>query len=139
DSGRNVYYASVPGSVIGAGNSIATIDPATGQVTPSAPIGSEPGALALASDGSVLYVGLDGSGEVIRLALPSMTPQGRVRLAVDSSFGSTRAEAISVSPADATVAAVSMAYFGVSPRHAGVALLRDMVMQPKRTQVHTGS
>jgi hypothetical protein len=33
-----------------------------------------------------------------------------------------------------------MAWFaGYSPRHAGVALLRDMVMQPKRTQVHTGS
>jgi len=139
DSGRNVYYASVPGSVIGAGNSIATIDPASGLVAHSAPIGSEPNALAIAADGSMLYVGLDGSGEVERLSLPAMTPQGRARLIVDSFFGITRAETITVSPVDPTVAAVSMAYTGVSPRHAGAALLRDMVMQPNRTQTHTGS
>jgi hypothetical protein len=126
--------------VIGAGNSIAVIDPATGQVAHSAPVGSEPNALAMSADGSVLYVGLDGSGEVARFSLPSMTPQGRARLVVDSFFGRSRAESIVVSPTDATVAAVSMAwYVGVSPRHAGAALLRDIVMQPKRTQTHTGS
>jgi len=139
DSTRNVYYASVPGSVIGSGNSIATIDPATGQVTHSAPVGSEPNALAIAADASVLYAGLDGSGDVVKLALPSMADLGRVKLVTDSFFGQTRAETIAVSPADATVAAVSMAWVGGSPRHAGVALLRDLVMQPKRTQVHTGS
>ncbi len=140
DSGRNVYYASVPGSVIGAGNSIAIINPATGQVTHSAPIGSEPSQLALAADGSVLYVGLDGSNEVLRLALPSMSAQGRVHLIADSFFGRTRAESIAVSPVDSSVAAVAMAWItSVFPHHAGDALLRDMVMQPNRTPVHTGS
>jgi len=108
-------------------------------VTHSVAVGSEPNALAIAADASVLYVGLDGSGEVERLVLPSMSPQGRARLVVDSFFGATRAETIAVSPVDPAVAAVSMAYTGVSPRHAGVALLRDMVMQPNRTQTHTGS
>jgi hypothetical protein len=139
DSVRNVYYASVPGSVIGNGNRIATIEPVTGQVSYSAPVGSEPKALALAADASVLYVGLDGSGDVVKLALPSMTELGRAKLVSDPFFGQSHAETIAVSPADATVVAVSMAWSGVSPRHAGAALLRDMVMQPKRTQVHTGS
>ena len=139
DSVRNLYYASVPGSVIGSGNSIATIDPATGQVTHSAPVGSEPNALAIAADASVLYVGIDGSGDVAKLALPSMAELGRVKLVTDPFFGQSHAETIAVSPADATVAAVSMAWSGSSPRHAGVALLRDLVMQPKRTQRHTGS
>lgn len=139
DSVRNVYYASIPGSVVGNGNRIATIEPATGQVSYSAPIGSEPNALAIAADASVLYVGLDGSGEVERFALPLLTPQGKTQLVVDSFFGATHAETIAVSPADPTVVAVSMAYTGVSPSHAGVALLRDMVMQPNRTQTHTGS
>jgi len=139
DSVRNVYYASIRGSVIGAGNTIATIDPATGQVTHSAPIGSEPSALALAADCSVLYVGLDGSGEVLRLAVPSMTEQGRTRLFADPFFGRTNARTIAVSPADPTVAAVSMSFTDVAPQHAGVALLRDMVMQPKLTQTHMGS
>jgi len=139
DSVRNVYYASVPGSVIGNGNRIATIEPVTGQVSYSAPVGSEPNALALAADASVLYVGVDGSGAVAKLALPSMRGLGGVKLIIDPALGQSHAETITVSPADATVVAVSMAWSGSSPRHAGVALLRDLVMQPKRTQVHPGS
>src|SRR4051812_36510072 len=139
DGTRNRYYASVPGSVIGAGNSIATIDPASGQVTHSAPIGSEPNALAIAADGSALYVGLDGSGEIVKLALPAMTEQARVRLISDGFFGQSRAETITVSPVDPNVVAASMAWQGLSPRHAGVALILNMVMQPNRTQTHTGS
>jgi len=138
DSVRNVYYASVPGSVIGNGNRIATIEPVTGQVSYSASVGSEPNALALAADASVLYVGLDGSGSVAKLALPSMRGLGGVKLIIDPALGQSHAETITVSPADATVVAVSMAWSSSSPRHAGVALLRDLVMQPKRTQVHTG-
>lgn len=122
----------MPGSVIGAGNSIATIDPATGQATQSVPVGSEPNALALAADGSALYVGLDGSGEVVKLALPGMSELSRVRLPIDPQLGQTRAESIAVSPADASVAAVSLRYvFG----HIGVVLLRDMVTQPKHTSI----
>ena len=127
DATRNVYYASVPGSVIGSGNSIARIDPATGEVTHSAPVGSEPNALAIAADASALYVGLDGSGEVVRLALPSMTETGRARLPADPYFGTALAQAIAVSPTNPAVAAVSMS------SQSGTGLLLDMAMQPKRT------
>lgn len=139
DAGRQRYYASVPGSVAGVGNSIASIDPATGAVGYSAAIGSEPSALGLAADGSVLYVGLNGSGEVVRLALPQMQETGRVRLPNVTFFGQLFAENISVSPVDATVFAVSMWRASVSPRHGGAALVRDMVLQPVMTQDHTGS
>jgi DNA-binding beta-propeller fold protein YncE len=127
DGGRNVYYASIPGSVAGFGNSIATIDPSSGQIAYSAPIGSEPNALAIAADGSALYVGLDGSGEVVNLALPSMSEQGRTRLAVDPFLGHANALALAVSPVNSSVAAVSM-----TPGVAGAAtaLLRGMVTQP---------
>lgn len=125
DSTRNVYYASVPGSVIGKGNSIATIDPVTGQVSYSAPVGSEPNALAIAADASVLYVGLDGSADVVRLVLPAMTEQGRVHLPADPPLGQSVARALAVSPADPSVAAVTMGL------QLGVGLLRDMVLQPK--------
>src|SRR5258708_770722 len=117
DSGRNLYYASVPGSVIGSGNSIAAIDPATRGVTHSAPIGSEPNALAIAADGSALYVGLDGSGEVLKLSLPSMTPLGRSRLGVDSSCGRARAQTIAVSRGDASLVALPRRWVpGFTPR-----------------------
>src|SRR5438046_1412980 len=61
DAARNVYYASVPGSVASSGNRIATIDPATGQLSFSRTVGPEPGALAISADASALYVGLDGT------------------------------------------------------------------------------
>jgi DNA-binding beta-propeller fold protein YncE len=134
DGVRNLYYASVPGSVIGAGNSIASIDPATGQVTHSRPVGSDPNPMALAADGSFLYVGLDGSAEVVRLALPSMAEQGRARLptevrAVGPPAPLSIAKALAVSPADPTVAAASL--HAPLAASLGTALLRDMVAQPQ--------
>jgi len=132
DACRNVYYASVPASQP-SGNSIATIDPNTGQVSFSPPIGSEPNALAMAADGGVLYVGLDGTGDVVKLALPSMTEQGRVTLPSDSFLGQMRAETLAVSPADPTAVAVAMMSPATTVRHSGVALLRNMILQPKMT------
>src|SRR5882672_7368236 len=137
DSVRNVYYASVPASVAINVNDTATTEPVTGQVSYSAPVGSGPNALAIAADASVLYAGLDGSGDVAKLALPGMAELGRVKLVSDSFAGQSHAQAIAVSPVDATVVAVQMiASFGI---HEGVALLRDMVMQPKRTQEYSGN
>ena len=139
DASRSVYYASVPGSVVGTGNRIATIDPGTGTVTWSDPIGSDPSALALSADASVLYVGLRGSGEVLKVAVPGMQVLARVSLPIQNFFGQLYAEEISVSPIDNTVFAVSLFRSGTSPRHGGVALVRNMQVQPLRTQDHTGS
>ncbi len=107
DALRNRYYASIPGSVVGNGNSIAAIDPTTGAVSYSAAVGSEPFALGLAADGSALYVGLNGSGEVIRLRLPDLLELSRTRLPVPAFFGQLLAETIAVSPVDPDVVAVS--------------------------------
>jgi hypothetical protein len=122
DAARNAYYASVPGSVVGNGNRIATIDPASGQVSYSAPVGSDPNVLAISSDGGSLYVGLDGSGELLKLALPSMAEQGRVRFPSDPFSGQSHASAMAASPVDPGVVAVTLSGFGVG-------LLRDLVLQ----------
>jgi len=139
DSTRNRFYASVPGSVVGTGNRIAIVDAATLTVTYSGLIGSDPSALGLSADGMFLYVGLNGSGEVVKLAVPSMQEVARMSLPVASFFGQLYAEDISVSPTDGNVFAVSMFRKNVSPRHGGVALVRNMVLQPQSTQDHTGS
>lgn len=139
DATRGVYYASVPGSVALQGNRIATIDATSGAISYSAAVGSEPAALALATDGSALYVGLDGSGEVLRLSLPGMAEQARVRLPAPAPFGQLRAESITVSPVDPALVAVSTYRAGISPRHGGVVLLRGDALQPRATQDHTGA
>lgn len=107
DPTRNVYYASVPGSVTGRGNTLARIDPATGAVTHSGYIGSEPTALALSADGSTLYVGLDGSSEVARVRLPDMVVEATVRLPAPSLYASAgRVREMAVSPVDPGLVAI---------------------------------
>jgi DNA-binding beta-propeller fold protein YncE len=139
DAARQRYYASVPGSVAGNGNRIASIDAVKGVLSyPTGAVGSEPSALALSADGSALYVALDGSGEVLKLNLPGFTEAWRVRLPADTFFGQLLAERLAASPAS-DVVAVSLVRPGVSPRHGGVALIRGGVLQPRRTQEHTGS
>jgi len=133
DRSRGVYYASIPASAGGNGNRIATIDAATGSITYSAPVGSEPAALALAADGSTLYVALDGSGEVARLRPPAMQEVDRTRLPVSSLYGQLLTEQLAVSPVDPAVVAVSLRRTGVSPRHGGVALIRGGILQPQLT------
>jgi hypothetical protein len=62
DSTRNVLYLSVPSAAgFPYGNSIVTIDPATGGIIHSTFVGSEADKLAISSDGSRVYVGVDGA------------------------------------------------------------------------------
>lgn len=136
---RGLYYASVPARAGANGNRIAVIDAASGTVQYSPPVGSDPGALALAADGSALHVALDGSGEVVHLNLPAWQEARRTRLPVEPIYGQLLAEQLAVSPVDASVVAVSLRRTTVSPRHGGVALVRAGVLQPRMTQPHTGS
>lgn len=133
DATRNRFYASVP-SGDAQGNRIATVDAQSGALTYSAVLGSDPGPLAIAADGNTLFVGLNGSGEVLRLALPSMQVIDRVTLPVSPNFGQLRAEHISASPTASDTFAVALARPAASPRGSGVALVRNMIVQPQRTK-----
>lgn len=69
-----LIYASIPGSAgEGLGNTIAGIDPATGVVTKTIFVGSEPTRMALSSDGTQLFVGLNGAGAVRQVNLTTGT------------------------------------------------------------------
>ncbi|MFM1942074.1 MAG: hypothetical protein RI897_1056 [Verrucomicrobiota bacterium] len=62
DTTRDVLYMSVPSSAgFPYGNSVVTLDPATGEITHSAFVGSEPNRMAIAADGTRVYVGIDGA------------------------------------------------------------------------------
>jgi trimeric autotransporter adhesin len=83
---NGLLYVSVPGSA-GApyGNSVVSVDPATGALGTPIFVGSEPDKLALTPDGRYLWVGLDGSVSVrkvdlvagtagLQFAIPGFTP-----------------------------------------------------------------
>ena len=65
-----LIYASVAGSAgEGLGNTIAGIDPNSAVVVKTIFVGSEPNRLALSSDGTQLFVGLNGAGAVRQVNL----------------------------------------------------------------------
>jgi uncharacterized repeat protein (TIGR01451 family) len=71
---NGLYYLSIPSSV-GApyGNSIVSVDPATGALGTPIQVGSEPNKLAISSDGTILWVGLDGASAVRQVNLTTNT------------------------------------------------------------------
>lgn len=139
DAPRQRFLASVPANVSNTGNRIAIIDAVSGQISYSAPVGSQPGALALSPDGRSLVVGLNGTNEVVKLRLSDFAEQWRATLPIEFQFGPGRAETIAISPVDADTVAVSVYWNNVFPRHGGVILIRSGVIQPRQTQGHTGS
>jgi len=69
-----LIYASIPGYVTGGlGNTISAIDPASGAITKSISVGSEPTKIALSSDGKKMWVGLNGAASVRQVDLTTNT------------------------------------------------------------------
>lgn len=65
-----LLYASEPATSPGvSGNSVVGIDPTTGNITRQIQVGSNPNKLALSSDGTQLFVGLDGAASVAQVNL----------------------------------------------------------------------
>lgn len=79
DPHRDVIYVSVASSV-SYGNSIAALDPETGEILRTVFVGSNPNRMALADDGSYLYVGLNGAQTVRRVDLETFTAGPQISL-----------------------------------------------------------
>jgi uncharacterized repeat protein (TIGR01451 family) len=74
DATRQLLWASIP-SIAGAtlGNSVVSIDPATGAIGTPIWVGSEPTKLGLSSDSNTLWVGLNGAGAMRQVNLVNRT------------------------------------------------------------------
>lgn len=74
NSTDGLLYASVPAIGIGSGgNSVVGIDPLTGNINRTIWVGTKPNKLALSSDGTQLFVGIDGAGAVAQVDLTKGT------------------------------------------------------------------
>ncbi len=69
DASNGLLYASIPGTVSGIGNSVIGIDPVTGNIESQIFVGSNPDKLSLSTDGTQLFVGLDGGFAVAQVNL----------------------------------------------------------------------
>jgi hypothetical protein len=87
---NRLFYVSVPSSA-GApyGNSVVSVDPETGALGTPIQVGSEPNKLAISSDGTILWVGLDGASAVRQVSLSTNTAGMQFTLGSNSgSYGS---------------------------------------------------
>jgi len=71
---NGLFYVSVPSSA-GApyGNSVVSVDPETGALGTPIQVGSNPDQLAISSDGTILWVGLDSASAVRQVNLTTGT------------------------------------------------------------------
>lgn len=87
DPVRNRFYVSVPAGASrpnAPSESVVSIDAATGAVLNSLSLGSKPALLAISEDASFLYVYLNGSAAISRVALATFTPDLLIPLPANS-------------------------------------------------------
>ncbi len=64
-----LIYASVPATATAMANCVVGVDPETGNVVRQIWVGSNPNKLAISTDGTQLFVGLDGAGAIVQINL----------------------------------------------------------------------
>lgn len=135
DSAKNRLYASAP-SIAGStyGNSIVEIDTSSvPAIASSAFVGSEPGKLALSSDGSTLFVELRGAAALRKYDTNTHSPGLQFTLGPDPQYGTYYVGDMEVVPGSNTALAVSRMTPNISPGFAGVAVYDDGVKRPNET------
>ncbi len=101
DATRNVFYLSVPSTAgFPYGNSVVTVDPDTAEIVHAAFVGSEPNKLAISSDGSRVYVGLDGAQGFCWWEPSSDTVSSLVNFSSGMFSGPSVADDLAVAPND---------------------------------------
>ncbi len=125
---NQILYASFP-STAGSrlGNSVVPIDPATGVLGNPIWVGSEPGKLALSSDGTVLWVGLDAAGALRKVDLVAQTAGVQFSLGGISGMYDPPYKAVSIAIMPGSPNTVAVA------TNAGVAIYDNGVRRPKVT------
>lgn len=132
-------YGSVPSTAgLPYGNHFVEILPATGVISESVFVGSEPVPIAVSPDAAVAYVGLNGAAAVRRVNLATMTAGLQFSLG-SGNLGPHYAEEIAVQPGAPDTVAVARRNQGFSPRHTGVAIFDAGIQRPTATPGHTGS
>ena len=113
DPFRDVVYATTASTAAGGlGNRLVTIDPSDGNITDSIFVGSSPNRLAISSDSSRVYIGIDGASGFRSYSPVDNTLTDTVSLFVDNR--TAVASDLAVSPTDANTVVVSRNPNGIS-------------------------
>lgn len=134
DPARQTLVASVGSAAeLPHGNSLAQINPATGEIARSRNVGSEPARLAAADDGQTLYVGLDGTNKIRRFDLNSFSPVSEFSIGNGEFDAQVTAYDIAVAPGQPNVVAVSRLHPGYfAPRNQGITIFENGAARPDK-------
>lgn len=114
DPTRSLLYASFGSGAGYLANSVVAIDPVNDIIGSPTIVGSNPGRLAVSSDGQFLYVALDGAGTVQKLSLPGF--------ASVSSFAVPQNQTVNrmqVCPTNSDMVAICRSPSGTTSLHVG--------------------
>jgi DNA-binding beta-propeller fold protein YncE len=120
-------------------NSVLAIDVATLSVLWRLPIGSDPGEIAVAPDGSRLYVALDGAAAVRVVSVPKRAACFSFSTGVADFYGPLYAGDMGVLPTHPETVVVSTRRRSVSPDFGGVFVFDNGNVRAKHTRDHTGA
>ncbi len=123
-------YASVPASAGASGNSIAPVNPLTGEVGAPVFVGSDPSKLALADDGRTLYAYLEGAYSVRRFDTQTRTAGQQFPLGIEMTYGLRTANDMAVAPGNPNVLAVVLQHPASLPPDDGVAIFENGQQRP---------
>jgi hypothetical protein len=119
------------------GNSVIEIDPAQGQVTSSVQVGSAPGPLDVSDDGSTLYVGSTGSGQVRRVDLAAKAVTLTFNVGTDVFVTDPYVFDLAIQPSNPDVVAVVRRDLG-STGYSGPAIFVNGNLRPNQLSVYSG-
>lgn len=127
DLSSQQIYLSVASSNSTNADTIIALNPATGQFGVAQNAGGEPHHLAVSSDGSYLYAGIDENGTVQRFTLPSLGTDINIPLGSAVNIGSYYAIDVEAAPGSPHTVAILRNIDG------GVVIYDDGVARPTTT------
>ena len=131
DATRDVLYASAASRDAQYGNKVVAVDPRSGAILASVWVGRQPGALAVSSDGSVLYVSLDWASQIAKVNLETFELMDLWTLPAGTEpRPNLYAEDIEVQPGNPDVIVVVLAAPAITPRSRGVAVFDGGTLRP---------
>ncbi|HEX2573333.1 MAG TPA: IPT/TIG domain-containing protein [Polyangia bacterium] len=136
DTGSGRLYAAVPASAPSLANTVAALDPVTGSVLYSVPVGNDPGLLALSDNGQFLYVGLRGLPAVRRIDVAARAVDREIALGTGPRGESLYAgdlEVLPGAPHSIAVARSTRPAGDPTGQHGGVVIYDDGTARPVNT------
>lgn len=135
---RDVLLASVVGAHPSLGNELVELDPETGDIGRHVFVGSDPGPIAVTSDGTAAFVGMQSANVIARVDLATFTVTSTFSSGIDPWDGPLYVEDLEAQPGQTEVVVASVYRKNVSPRHGGIFVFDRGVRRSAVTRDHTG-